>query len=125
SRIIAESMSWSGPWLKGDSMLRLTVTNWRLARMCWPSSPMRKSKNSTAAFGCGAFRASPSPVARAIAGGITNQSSGAPLVLARRAKTPGARAPKRLSARRDQIGEEAVTLAHGHAVRGDDVAEQP
>ena len=26
-------------------------------------------------------------------------------------------------ARRDQVGEEAVTLAHGHAVRGDDVSE--
>src|SRR5262249_48249059 len=27
-------------------------------------------------------------------------------------------------ARRNQVGEKAVTLAHGHAVRGDDVAEQ-
>src|SRR5262249_32162510 len=51
---MAESMSWSGPWLKGVSMLRLTVTNWRLARICWPSSPIRKAKNSTAAYGRGA-----------------------------------------------------------------------
>ena len=69
-------------WLRsnGVSIFRLTVTNWRLARICCPS-PSKKSKNSTAALGCGALRARACAVARATAGGSTNQSSGAPFKL--------------------------------------------
>ena len=41
-----------------------------------------KSANSSAAFGCGAWRATPMPCGRAITGSIAAQSTGAPRFLA-------------------------------------------
>ena len=58
-----------------------TYTNTINAFRFWPSTLIANSWNSSAAFGCGAFVATPTPFTRAIAGGSTNQSIGAPLFL--------------------------------------------
>jgi len=53
-------------------------TKSRFSRYFWPSGLISKSYQSTAAFGCGACAAAPTPFGRAMAGPIENQSMGAP-----------------------------------------------
>src|SRR5207253_9979970 len=52
----------------------------------WPSGESTKSAKSTAAFGCGALRATPMPCGRAATGCTGTKSIGAPLRLSERSE---------------------------------------
>ena len=79
SSTAAESTKRSGKRLSGVSTRRLVGTNSRDSRSFYPSTPSTNSYHSSAARGCGARADTASPLTRAIAGGSTNQSIGAPL----------------------------------------------
>ena len=83
-----------------------------------------KSKNSTAACGCGARRATPTPWTRAIAGAIDEPVDRRAVVLELLGLVIVDGQRERHFARHHQIDEQGVALAHRHAVGRDDVAEQ-